>query len=56
MDITIDEVQSELEAENFEVIMVRRFGTENNPMSICMAIVLDVSKTIFQTTEPQNLC
>lgn len=56
MDITIDEVQAELEAQNFEGIMVRRFGTENNPMPICMAILSDVSKTIFQTTEPKNLC
>ena len=51
-NLTIDQLQFELETMNFEVKMIRRFGTEHRPMPLCMVILTGVrAKDIFQLTE-----
>ncbi|KAL4120570.1 hypothetical protein QTP88_013240 [Uroleucon formosanum] len=51
-EISDDDLKNELIAHNFEVQMIRRFGTAHKPMPICLVILTDTqSKNIFELTE-----
>lgn len=51
-DITTDELKSELEAHNFKIKIVKRFGSVNRPMPICLVIFSydDYTKPINELT------
>lgn len=50
-DITNDDLKIELESLNFEVNMIKRFGTENRPMPICMVILSGIhAKNIYEVS------
>jgi hypothetical protein len=50
--VPIERVQSELEQLNFDIKIVRRFGSVDKPMPICLVILSGVNaKEIFQQTE-----
>lgn len=51
-DITEDEVKTELENRNFKVQLVRRFGSADRPLPICMVILnqTETAKNIFNIT------
>jgi len=50
--ISTDELKTELEAHNLHVETIRRFGTADKPMPICLVILSGIqSKNIFDLTE-----
>lgn len=52
IDIPVDEVKAELESLNFSVTFVRRFGTPDRPMPMCVVHITSnsSSKEIFSLT------
>ena len=53
MDVSLDELKSELEAQNFDVKMVKRFGSVAKPMPMCLVLLNNSpnAKDIYEVTD-----